>query len=116
MNAKVKATAQMRDGESEQSCPDLDNLQYRCRLCGEPLSNGRALFHSPCLKEDKRRRIAAQRRVEREKFERWLEHTEIQCLRCGEVFTPKVRLDSGTRPRMGRAANTGTCEASTSIG
>lgn len=116
MSASVKATTRMRDEEGEQGCPDLDDLQYRCRLCGKPLSNSRALFHAPCLKEDKRRRIAAQRQAEHERFERQLKLTQIRCPQCGRELSPKVKAGSRISPRTGRPANRTVCEASTSDG
>lgn len=62
----------------------LDNLQYRCRACGEPLPPGsRALFHKTCLKNDKQRRTQEKRRLEKEQSLRLLR--KIRCQHCGKV-------------------------------
>lgn len=93
LSAKVKETTQMRNGENEQSCPVLDNFQYRCRACGEPLPPGsRALFHPACLKEDKRHRTQEKRRLEKERILGLL--CKIRCRHCGNIPV----LDESSQP------------------
>lgn len=56
--------------------------QYHCRGCGKPLSPSYSgLFHSDCLKADKRRRTREKRQLERERFEAWL--SRQRCPECG---------------------------------
>ena len=47
--------------------------RYYCRGCGRLLPLGfKGLFHSDCLKADKRRRMREKRRKERERTKQWL--------------------------------------------
>jgi hypothetical protein len=68
-------------------------MTYFCCVCGEPLpSNRRSIFHSECLREDKRRRVKEARQRERERFEKWLRRHK--CPQCG------VELGTGTQSSL----------------
>jgi hypothetical protein len=57
-------------------------FQYFCRGCGGTLPLGwHGQFHPECLKVDKRRRTQEKRRLERQRFQAWLEHQ--RCPECG---------------------------------
>ena len=78
--------------------------QHYCRGCGGLLPLGtRALFHPDCLKADKRERMRGKRRLEREKFERWMKLQ--RCPGCG------ARL-AGMPKNNQQPIEKGSCEAS----
>jgi hypothetical protein len=85
-------------------------LPYFCRACGEALPLGsRNLFHSQCLREDKRRRTREDRQREHERFGRWL--SRQVCPRCGAELGTVARRP---RPTAGppREASQGAVERS----
>lgn len=43
-----------------------------CRVCGQPVTNPRALMHPECLAADKARRAARKRAKDQKRFISWL--------------------------------------------
>lgn len=69
--------------------------QSHCRGCGRLLPLGwRGLFHPDCLKVDKRRRVRQKRRLDRERFERWL--GRLRCPECGSRLGSRLQDSRGS--------------------
>jgi hypothetical protein len=67
----------------------MSQPRHFCRLCGEPLSDTRALFHAQCRRVDKRERLARTRA----KFQAELEKALARAGRGSHSV-----LDAGFRP------------------
>jgi hypothetical protein len=68
------------------SSEDQQEPRYYCRGCGKPFPTGvRSHFHKECLRIDKRRRTADQRRREKERVDRLLE--KQRCPKCGAAYS-----------------------------
>jgi transcription elongation factor Elf1 len=95
---------------------------YHCRGCGQELPpNTRSLFHSECLKRDKRRRVQEVRQRERSRFKNLM--SRFRCPRCGaELGTnakgnprfiegpPCEASQDTTRPRTSDGETTGPAQ------
>jgi hypothetical protein len=92
------------------SVKSRDLSSHFCRACGDALAPGsRNVFHSQCLRADKRRRTREERQRERERFGKWL--SRQVCPRCGAQLGTVARRPRPTA-RPPREASQGAVERS----